>query len=294
MLGEMGISWRTALVLVIFITFLQIRALMCDKPTVVSGTEGQMFDFICEYPSDRKNNTKHFCCLDIEESFVQVVRTSKHNEWTREGRVSLYDNTTAGYFIVRLDELYLNDSGQYYCGDFGSGDRIMKIHLNVSQVYKVPASTMAAPVHKLTMQLSLTIILCVGAMIFVCLFTICLLLAAKHRRSTPRQKRETSSDYETMMPSAAAAPEPCGCSHPDCIDLSALPRPPSDLYSCFTEEHRESTISCSLGEYVDVDVLGHICQYQLLDRGRLENHVYHSLHGSCSSKQQAPKEQIVH
>lgn len=106
---------------------------MCDKPTVVSGTEGQMFDFICEYPSDRKNNTKHFCCLDIEESFVQVVRTSKHNEWTREGRVSLYDNTTAGYFIVRLDELYLNDSGQYFCGDFGSGDRIMKIHLNVSQ-----------------------------------------------------------------------------------------------------------------------------------------------------------------
>uniref|UniRef100_A0A3B5QWA7 Immunoglobulin V-set domain-containing protein n=1 Tax=Xiphophorus maculatus TaxID=8083 RepID=A0A3B5QWA7_XIPMA len=98
-------------------------SLMCDKPTVVSGTEGQMFDFICEYPSDRKNNTKHFCCLDIEESFVQVVRTSKHNEWTREGRVSLYDNTTAGYFIVRLDVLYLNDSGQYYCGDFGSGDQ---------------------------------------------------------------------------------------------------------------------------------------------------------------------------
>ncbi|XP_014885453.1 uncharacterized protein LOC106945948 isoform X2 [Poecilia latipinna] len=171
----------------------------------------------------------------------------------------------------------------------------MKIHLHVSQVYKILASTTAAPVHKLTMQLFLTIILCVGAMIFVCLFTICLLLAAKHRRSTPRQKRETSSDYETMMPSpAGAAPEPCGCSHPDCIDLSTLPRPPSDLYSCFTEENRESTISCSLGEYVDVDIPGHICQYQILDRSRLENHVYHSLHGSCSSKQRAPKEQIVH
>uniref|UniRef100_A0A3B3TMZ7 Ig-like domain-containing protein n=1 Tax=Poecilia latipinna TaxID=48699 RepID=A0A3B3TMZ7_9TELE len=104
-------------------------ALMCDKPTVVSGTEGQMFDFICEYPSDSKNNTKHFCCLDIDESFGQVVRTSKHNEWTRKGRVSLYDNTTAGYFIVRLDKLYLNDSGKYHCGDFGSSDRIMKIHL---------------------------------------------------------------------------------------------------------------------------------------------------------------------
>uniref|UniRef100_A0A3B3Y8T1 Ig-like domain-containing protein n=1 Tax=Poecilia mexicana TaxID=48701 RepID=A0A3B3Y8T1_9TELE len=109
------------------------KALMCDKPTVVSGTEGQMFDFICEYPSDSKNNTKHFCCLDIDESFGQVVRTSKHNEWTREGRVSLYDNTTAGYFIVRLDKLYLNDSGKYHCGDFGSSDRIMKIHLHVSQ-----------------------------------------------------------------------------------------------------------------------------------------------------------------
>uniref|UniRef100_A0A3P9MT66 Ig-like domain-containing protein n=1 Tax=Poecilia reticulata TaxID=8081 RepID=A0A3P9MT66_POERE len=158
-------------------------ALMCDKLTVVSGTEGQMFDFICEYPSDSKNNTKHFCCLDIDESFGQVVRTSKHNEWTREGRVSLYDNTTAGYFIVRLDKLYLNDSGKYHCGDFGSSDRIMKIHLHVSEgkvqsiesqqniepyivqisVYKIPASTIPAPVHSeywfLTSQYCLVILL---------------------------------------------------------------------------------------------------------------------------------------
>uniref|UniRef100_A0A3P9MSW9 Ig-like domain-containing protein n=1 Tax=Poecilia reticulata TaxID=8081 RepID=A0A3P9MSW9_POERE len=116
-------------------------ALMCDKLTVVSGTEGQMFDFICEYPSDSKNNTKHFCCLDIDESFGQVVRTSKHNEWTREGRVSLYDNTTAGYFIVRLDKLYLNDSGKYHCGDFGSSDHVSP-HIQMASLVLNMAKTM--------------------------------------------------------------------------------------------------------------------------------------------------------
>ncbi|MEQ2198919.1 hypothetical protein XENOCAPTIV_020904, partial [Xenoophorus captivus] len=105
----------------------------------------------------------------------------------------------------------------------------------------------------------------------------------------------TSSDYETMMPTARAAPEPrCRHSHPDCADLSALPRPPSDLYSCFTEEHQESIISCSLSEYVDVDVPGRLCQCHHFHQSRLEDHVYHSPHGSSSPKQRAPKELIFH
>ncbi|MEQ2212377.1 hypothetical protein XENOCAPTIV_029902 [Xenoophorus captivus] len=150
-------------------------SLICDKPRVVSGTEGQTFDFRCEYPNNWNNKSKYFCCFDFKKSFAQLVRTSNHNEWTTAGRVSLYDNATASFFIVRVDKLSLNDSGMYWWGADGS-DHIKRIDLNVSP--------------EVTLQLFLTMILCIGAMMFVCLFTICLLLAAKKRRSTPQQRRE--------------------------------------------------------------------------------------------------------
>uniref|UniRef100_A0A3Q2PAR6 Ig-like domain-containing protein n=1 Tax=Fundulus heteroclitus TaxID=8078 RepID=A0A3Q2PAR6_FUNHE len=110
-----------------------LPSLNCEKSTVVSGTEGHMLDFRCEYPDKQKNNSKYFCCFYIEESFAHLVHTSKHNEWTRKGRVSLYDNTTAGFFIVKVDKLYLNDSGTYWCGADGNDDRSRRIYLNVSR-----------------------------------------------------------------------------------------------------------------------------------------------------------------
>lgn len=92
---------------------------------------------------------------------------------------------------------------------------------------------------------------------------------------------QTSSDYETMMPGVGTEPEPC-CSStaPDC---TALP-PPPDLCSHFTSKQRESAVTLGIGEYVDVDVPGHICQYQHLDLSRLEEHVYHSLQGNSGPK----------
>lgn len=120
-------NWYQILAEIVF----SFSALICDK--VVFGTEGQMFDFRCDYEIELKNSSKHFCCFDIEESFGHIVRTSKPNEWTKEGRISVYDNTTAGYFIVRVEKLYLNDSGTYWCGDYSSSNRIRKIHLNVDQ-----------------------------------------------------------------------------------------------------------------------------------------------------------------
>ncbi|GLD60847.1 CMRF35-like molecule 8 [Lates japonicus] len=102
-----------------------------------------------------------------------------------------------------------------------------------------------------------------------------------HSRSRPRPNRETSSDYETMMPGVGTEPEPCCTSSaPDC---TALP-PPPDLCSHFTSKQRESAVTLGLSEYVDVDVPGHICQYQHLDLSRLEEHVYHSLQGNSGPK----------
>ncbi|XP_015245492.1 PREDICTED: uncharacterized protein LOC107094427 isoform X1 [Cyprinodon variegatus] len=286
LLAEMGISWRTSLA--VLLTFLQIQGLKCDQPTFVSGTEGQMFDFRCEYQNDMKNHSKYFCCITSDKS-DHLVRTSKHNQWTKEGRVSLYDNMTADFFLIRVDNLYLNDSGMYWCGAGGddSNVRMSKIYLNVSQDNKIPASSLETPVHSLQLLL---IMMCIGAMFFVCIFTICLLLLVKQRRSTHCQEAERASDYETMTPAVRAAPVPrCRCSHPECIDLATLPQPPSDVCPCFTEEHRKSAISCNVGEYVDVDVPGHLCPYQHLEQSQLEEHVYHSLHGSSSPKTRSSK-----
>ncbi|XP_034453626.1 uncharacterized protein LOC117769088 isoform X5 [Hippoglossus hippoglossus] len=131
---------------------------------------------------------------------------------------------------------------------------------------------------ELNMSLFLTAAMCVAAILFVCLFTLCLLCAVKHQRSGPRQNRETSADYETMTPGEGTEPEPrCTCSPSDCAAPSAPPPPPPDLCPHFTSKHRESTVT--LGEYAEVDVRGHVCQYQHLDLSQLEDHVYHRLCG---------------
>lgn len=95
------------------------------------------------------------------------------------------------------------------------------------------------------------------------------------------------------MPDVRTEPESC-CRCPDCADLSASSPPPPDLCSHFTAKHRESTVTLSLGEYVDVDVPGYICQYQHLDLSRIDEHVYHSLHGNSGPKDGplAVKEQV--
>ncbi|XP_044046848.1 uncharacterized protein LOC122873770 isoform X2 [Siniperca chuatsi] len=284
-LGVMGttwISWRTTTTVII--TILQIQALISVRTTAVTGVEGQRFDFRCVYPDNWQSNAKYFCHdNDDNVSSNPLIRTDKHNQWERNGRFSLYDNITGAFFIVRVDKLLSEDSGTYRCGvDVSSHpDHISFIQLNVSKAN--PAEHLTH--YKFHLPLYLTTVMCVAAILCVCLFTLCLLLAVKHRRSGPHLNRETSSDYETMMPGVITEPEHrCSCSSPDCPDLSALPPPPPDLCPHFTSKHRESTVTLGLGEYVDVDVPGHICQYQHLDLSRLEEHIYHSLQGNSGPK----------
>lgn len=77
----------------------------------------------------------------------------------------------------------------------------------------------------------------------------------------------------------------------DSVDLSPA-LPPPDLCSHFTSKHRESAVTLGLGEYVDVDAPGHICQYQHLDLSQLEEHVYHSLNGTLKEGHLGVKQQV--
>ncbi|KAM7393928.1 hypothetical protein PAMP_020762 [Pampus punctatissimus] len=254
------------------------ESLISVKTTAVSGLEGESVDFRCEYPKYCQNNAKYFCHVDDNSSTNHLIKTDKHNQWVSEGRFSLYDNTTEAFFIVSMNKLVPEDSGTYWCGVdvIFFPDHISVIELNVSREYNL--------------SLFLTAVIYVTAMVFVCAFTLCLLLVVKHQRSDPHQNREvsaqpTSSDYETVMIGVRAEPElHSSCLTPDCADLSASLPPPTDLCSHFTTKHRESTVTLGHGEYIDVDVPGHICQYQHLDLSQLEQHVYHSLHENSSPK----------
>ncbi|XP_035804971.2 transmembrane domain-containing protein TMIGD3-like [Amphiprion ocellaris] len=301
-MGANWVSQRTTTALIV--TLLQIRALISVKTTAVTGVEGQTFDFRCEYPSSRQSYAKYFCRVDDKDSQSHLIRTERHDQWEREGRFSLYDNTSGAFFIVRVDELTLKDTGTYWCGVDISylPDHISVIQLNVTRNHHLytfhpanitPANPMNQAVDKVHLPLFLTAVMCVAAMPFVCLFTFCLQLAVKNRRSRHRQNREMSSEYETMMPGVRTEPEfRCSCSAPDPPDLSALPQPPSDFCPHLMSKHRESDITLDLGDYVDVDVPGHMCQYQHLDLSRLEEHVYHCLHGNNGPKHGPVKEQI--
>ncbi|XP_029358783.1 uncharacterized protein LOC115043728 isoform X5 [Echeneis naucrates] len=146
-------------------------------------------------------------------------------------------------------------------------------------------------VDKLHMPLFLTAVMCVAALLFVCLFTLGLLWAVKQQGSSQHENRKTSSsDYESVTPMAGTEPE-----H-NCAHLSPAPPPPPDFCPHFTSKYRESIVSLSLGDYVDVDVPGHMTQYQHLDLSQLEEHVYYSLSGNHSPKDEhvAAKQQTSH
>ncbi|KAL3067212.1 hypothetical protein OYC64_017027 [Pagothenia borchgrevinki] len=280
-MGATWISWRTTTT--VFITLLQIKALISVQ-TTVTGVEGQTVEFKCEYEDGHKSKVKYFC----KDNDTILIQTEKDVQPVRNGRFSLFDNTTGSFFIVRLDKLTSRDSGTYRCGV----DSLLIIELKVSQAnflkQHIPVSTILPnhrKVDKFHLPLFVTAAMCMAALLFICLFTLCLRLAVKHQRSSPRQKREESSDYETMVPGVRTDSDVrCSFSTPSLDDLSALPPPSPDLCSHFTSRNRESTVTLGLCDYVDVDVPKPFCQYQDLDLSRLEDHVYHSLHGNSHPK----------
>ncbi|XP_030000877.1 uncharacterized protein LOC115426786 [Sphaeramia orbicularis] len=281
----------------VIITALQFQALISVETMTVTSVEGQSFDFICKYPAEMRSNAKYFCVEDGQMCSTVLIKTDKHNNWTRDGRFSLYDNITGAFFLVRVDKLMLQDSRKYWCGvDVDSHpDHISIIQLNVSQEcspVNLSHRTTDEPTHhniivdKHNLPLFLTAVMCVAALLFVFLFTLCLLLVVNKRRSS--RQPQMSTDYVTMMPGVRPEPEHrCRCSFPDRIDLSDFPPPPPDLCFHFTSKQRESTVTLGVEEYVDVDVSERLCQYQHLDLGRSEEHVYHSLHGNTGPKDRA-------
>ncbi|KAM3622818.1 uncharacterized protein V6R79_003490 [Siganus canaliculatus] len=280
-MGSTWTSWRTTIA--VFITILQIQVLISVRCKTVAGVEGQTFDFRCEYGDNEKNNSKFFCLGENNMSVNDFIRTNKHNTWERNGRYSIYDNSSGSFFIVRVDKLVLEDNRIHCCGvDVSSGsDRFSFICLNVSRANtsdKLSHHTTTESsfginltLDKIHLPLYLTAVMCVGALFIVCLFTLCLLLVVKHRRSnSTRLDREITSDYVTMMPNVTTDPPP------DPAELSA-----PDLYSHLASKQRESTMSND-SQYDDIEEPENNYDYEDLNVSQIEEHIYQSIN-ECSA-----------
>nr|XP_061843774.1 uncharacterized protein LOC133624309 [Nerophis lumbriciformis] len=238
MMGASLILRTTAIFLTVT---LQVKAVFCLKTKTLS--EGESFEFKCNYKDVRQSGVKYFCLIDGKMAIKHLIRAKEHNKWVREGRFSLFDNTSGAFFMVRVDVLYAQDSGLYRCGVDACLPPNLNdvIQLNVSKEHNL--------------MLLMAAIVCAAALVCVCLYTLVLLMALR------KQKRKISSDYETMTPAVIGEAEGHGRSlslecitHPDALTVDP------------TVGHRESSSgSLNLDEYLDLDL------------SLLEEHVYHNI-----------------
>uniref|UniRef100_A0A668A0P9 Immunoglobulin V-set domain-containing protein n=1 Tax=Myripristis murdjan TaxID=586833 RepID=A0A668A0P9_9TELE len=96
--------------------------------------EGRSLSLRCEYPDSLRSNAKYFCRIDNTVFCQQLIKTAKHDQRVRDGRFSLFDNSTGRVFIVTMDRLTLGDSGFYNCGvDISLGrDHLSEMQLIIS------------------------------------------------------------------------------------------------------------------------------------------------------------------
>ncbi|XP_066518124.1 CMRF35-like molecule 8 isoform X3 [Hoplias malabaricus] len=80
----------------------------------VRGFSGGGVLIKCRYDTKYKSNTKYFCkgsgliCVD-------QIKTDVKNAWVNSGRFSLFDDTSAAVFWVKIRDLTVEDFGTYQC-----------------------------------------------------------------------------------------------------------------------------------------------------------------------------------
>ncbi|XP_051560663.1 polymeric immunoglobulin receptor-like [Myxocyprinus asiaticus] len=100
----------------------------------VTGYSGGGVIITCRYNKEKTQNKKYFCRGQWSEC-KDLIRTDIKDEWTHEGRFSLYDDTRAAVFTVIIRDLNKQDSDKYYCGTdiFLIEDLYTEVNLNVRE-----------------------------------------------------------------------------------------------------------------------------------------------------------------
>ncbi|XP_051560662.1 uncharacterized protein LOC127445002 isoform X2 [Myxocyprinus asiaticus] len=107
----------------------------------VTGYSGGEIIITCRYDKGYERNAKYFCRHTdvLTQKCKDLIRTDIKDEWTHEGRFSLYDDTRAAVFTVIIRDLNKQDSDKYYCGtDISySGDLYTEVNLNVREGHQI-------------------------------------------------------------------------------------------------------------------------------------------------------------
>ncbi|XP_047669143.1 polymeric immunoglobulin receptor-like isoform X2 [Tachysurus fulvidraco] len=70
----------------------------------------------CRYEDEYKNLSKSFCKIRTHQWCFNKKQTKPNSDWSHNGRFSIHDNRSAGFFSVFITELNIEDTGTYACG----------------------------------------------------------------------------------------------------------------------------------------------------------------------------------
>ncbi|XP_046700990.1 polymeric immunoglobulin receptor-like [Silurus meridionalis] len=101
----------------------------------VTAYAGTRSNIKCRYEDQYKDKPKSFWKIRTDEWSIKHINTEAHSEWSHDGRFSIHDNRSAGFFSVFIRELIIEDTGTYACA-VAASDRIeiyTVVKLNVTE-----------------------------------------------------------------------------------------------------------------------------------------------------------------
>ncbi|KAM9482299.1 polymeric immunoglobulin receptor [Clarias gariepinus] len=81
----------------------------------VSAHAGGGVNIKCRYEDKYKDKIKSFCKIETDHSCLNQIRTKLNSEWSHDGRFSVHDDRSSGFFSVFIRELITEDTGTYAC-----------------------------------------------------------------------------------------------------------------------------------------------------------------------------------
>ncbi|XP_026999218.1 uncharacterized protein LOC113640763 isoform X2 [Tachysurus fulvidraco] len=82
----------------------------------VTAYAGGRINIKCRYEDEYKDKSKSFCKIGTHQWCFNQKQTKLNSEWSHDGRFSIHDNRSAGFFSVFITELNIEDTGTYACG----------------------------------------------------------------------------------------------------------------------------------------------------------------------------------
>ncbi|XP_053492417.1 polymeric immunoglobulin receptor-like [Ictalurus furcatus] len=81
----------------------------------VSAYAGGGINIKCRYEDEYKDKPKSFCKMGTHQWCFNRISTKLNSEWSHDGRFSIQDSRSAGFFSVFIRELITEDTGTYAC-----------------------------------------------------------------------------------------------------------------------------------------------------------------------------------